>query len=417
MIEYLLPLQSEATDEDLDTRLNRVSTAPGSQPFASSRVAFVAELSRRILADRAFREHRELMAMAHWFRQVNLKTLERDFLAGQEGDKLFVRRGVVFHIAPSNVDSVFIYSWLLSLLCGNANIARVSRRRSAQMQAFFAHTASLLQQEAFRSLRDTNLVLSYAHDAGITERISSRCHLRVVWGGDRTIADIRAVALPPLATELVFANRFSMALLNSDAVLSLDAAAMTSLVQRFYNDAFWFNQQACSSPRVVIWAGSQAATTTARSKFWPALGEQVRLHQPENLPAQVMDRATALFRVAHGHSDARADTQAGAMPSRIWIGRLNELDRASHEGNGLFIEMNIPDLAGLNDLLSSRDQTIAHFGFDRNDWLAVMPNLPPHAADRIVPVGNALTFSPVWDGVNLLRSFTREIQVTCSLTQ
>ncbi|CAE6810007.1 hypothetical protein R69927_00138 [Paraburkholderia domus] len=417
MTEYFLSPQPEAADEDLDARLDRVASAPGSQPFADSRVAFVAELSRRILTDRAFREHPELMAMAHWFRQANINTLGSDFLDGQEGDKVFARRGVVFHIAPSNVDSVFIYSWLLSLLCGNANIARVSRRRSAQMQAFFAVAASLLQQEVFRPLRDANLVLSYDHDAGITERISSHCHLRVVWGGDHTIAGIRAVPLPPLAAELVFANRFSMAVLNSEAMLSLDAAAMAHLAQRFYNDAFWFNQQACSSPRVVIWTGTEAASTTARSKFWPALAEQVGLHRPENLPAQVMDRATTLFRVAHGHSDARAETQPGAMPSRIWIGRLNEVDRASHEGNGLFIETNIPDLASLNDLLSSRDQTIAHFGFDRNDWLALLPSLPPHAADRIVPVGNALTFSPVWDGVNLLRSFTREIQVTCSLTR
>lgn len=351
------------------------------------------------------------MAMAHWFRTANLNHLREDFRSGEGPARAFQRRGVVFHIAPSNVDSVFIYSWLLSLLCGNANIARVSRRRTVQMQAFFQAASSLLDGGKFPSVRAANLVLSYDHDESITERLSRQCHLRVVWGGDNTIQRIRAIPLPPLASELAFANRFSMAVINADALLQLDDAGLTQLAQAFYNDAFWFNQQACSSPRVVVWAGEANALNEAGARFWRAVETQVEQKDPENTAAQVMDRTTTLFRLAHEHEWSQTETPPGALPSRIRVANLLEYDRACHDGNGLFIELAIPTLADLPAMLTSRDQTIAHFGITESEWRSLLPALPPHAADRIVPIGQALTFSTVWDGVDLLRSFTRQIQL------
>lgn len=415
MMDYLLSPSPDVGHHDLDNVLHRIAMAPGTAPFADELLAFVGTLSRQLLTDRAFRQHPELMAMAHWFRPANLKTLRTDFLSGQRGNRVFVRRGIVFHIAPSNVDSVFIYSWLLSLLCGNGNIARVSRRRSAQMQAFFQSTASLLRKDEFAFLRESNLVLSYDHDDAITGKLSAHCQLRVVWGGDHTVASVRAIPLPALAGELAFANRFSMAVLNSGAVQALDEASLSVLAQNFYNDAFWFNQQACSSPRVVVWTGTPQACLVARKRFWAAVVEEVSRRQPENQPAQVMDRTTTLFRIAQAHDVATAETPLGALPSRITLANLTEGDRQCHDGNGLFLELELSALQDVAGLLTSRDQTIAHFGFRRDDWLGLAQHLPAHAADRIVPIGKALAFSPVWDGVNLLQSFTREVHIEDSL--
>lgn len=410
MIDTLLP---RAVGSDLDSLLVQLTAVRGNMPFNDQVMDFVGTLSRTVLVDRNFREHPELMAMAHWFRPASLRELRANFLAGNEGRQdVFVPRGVVFHIAPSNVDSVFIYSWLLSLLCGNANIARVSRRRSPQMRAFFDVTAAILERKEYRSLREGNLALSYDHDTALTERLSTHCHLRVIWGGDKTIRQIRILPLPPLATELVFANRFSLAIINAEALLELDAEGLRAIAHGFYNDAFWFNQQACSSPRTVVWVGEAGSTQRARTVFWPVVSEQVRRRQPENLPAQVMDRTTSLFRLAHDHVHARAETLPGSLPSRILVPKLKEEDRDTHDGNGLFIEVDTPSLDEVVPMLASRDQTIAYFGFERKDWLSLLHRLPPHAADRIVPIGSALAFSPVWDGVNLLRSFTRELNIS-----
>lgn len=404
MIDYLLAPATDA--RDLDARLDAVAAAPGAAPFDERRVAFVAELSRAVLLDRRFREFPELMAMAHWFRAASLADLRATLTGGP-----FVRRGLVFHIAPSNVDSVFIYSWLLSLLCGNANVARVSRRRTLQMSAFFETTGTLLARDDYRAIGAGNLVVSYDHDAAVTQAIGARCHLRTIWGGDATIAAIRAVPLPALASELAFANRFSLAALAAGAVLGLDADGLAALARAFYADAFWFNQQACSSPRAVVWIGTHDDCARARERFWPALAAELAARGHENPASHVMDRATTLFRLAHARRASAAQTAIGALPTRLVVDDLDAQDRAVHDGNGVFLELDRPDLAGVAALLASRDQTIAHYGFDRGDWLAVLPMLPPHAADRIVPIGQALAFGAVWDGVDLLRAFTRQIDI------
>ena len=404
MTDYLLAPASDTNE--LDTRLDAAARAPGAAPFDAHRVAFVAELSRAVLLDRRFREFPELMAMAHWFRAANLRELGARLDGG-----MFVRRGLVFHIAPSNVDSVFIYSWLLSLLCGNANVARVSRRRTPQMAAFFETVGALLARDDYRSIGAGNLVVSYDHDAAVTQAIGARCQLRVIWGGDATIAAIRAVPLPALASELAFANRFSLAALSARAVLDVDIDGLAALARAFYADAFWFNQQACSSPRAVVWIGTGDDGARARERFWPVLAAELTARGHENPASHVMDRATTLFLLAHAKRTSTAQTAIGALPTRLLVDDLDAQDRAVHDGNGVFLELDRPDLSGLAPLLASRDQTIAYFGIDRDDWLGLLPLLPPHAADRIVPIGQALAFGAIWDGVDLLRAFTRQVDI------
>ena len=405
MIEYLLPAGPSDDDATLEPRLEALATAPGLMPFAPLVVDFVAALSRRVLTDRRFRAHPELMALAHWFRASRLNELR----ARLPNDGTHLRRGVVFHIAPSNVDSVFVYSWLLSLLCGNSNVVRVSRRRSAQMRVFLELVDGLLRESAWQPVAARNVVLSYDHDAQITRRLSAACHLRVVWGGDATAERIRAVPLPALASELVFANRFSMAVLNARTVAGTDAGSLGSLVDAFCADALWFDQQACASPRAVIWVGDRAACTAARLRLWPAVERCLAANPPSGPPASAMDRATTLFLLASGRAGAAAPVPPGAYPARLEVDRLTAQDRRLHDGHGLFLELERATLADVVSLLDSRDQTIGCHGFGREDWLPLLASLPPHAADRIVPVGQALAFDVVWDGVDLLRAFTREV--------
>ncbi|TXG98157.1 MAG: hypothetical protein E6R09_11725 [Rhodocyclaceae bacterium] len=417
MIETLLsPMQDSASDAAVEPCIERLKALPGRMPFDAVGMSFVGQLSRQLLINKVLREYPELMAMAHWFRAASLPDLRMQLLGGdgESVSNVFLPRGVIFHIAPSNVDSVFIYSWLLSLLCGNINIARVSRRRSRQMQVFFEHVKGLLASSEFAHLAQTNWVLSYDHDAQLTEQLSSVCQMRVVWGGDETVSLVRKIPLPPLSAELAFANRFSMAVLNSDAVCDLDEPGLTELTRRFYNDAFWFNQRACSSPKIVWWIGERDAVKEARERFWSALSEHVGQQQPENEPAQVVNRLTNSFLVINAHDRAQLQSDAGALPARISIERLRELDRRLHDGQGLFLELQRPSLSDLIPELRSRDQTLAHFGFARAELLTMLAGLPARAVDRLVPVGEALAFNAVWDGVNLLRAFTREVQIRCA---
>lgn len=86
---------------------------------------------------------------------------------------------------------------------------------------------------------------------------------------------MRSLPLPPLATELVFPNRNAWALLDAQTVCEAGEDALKQATSAFHNDTFWFGQQACSSPRAVLWIGSAAQVEAARARFWPALDAEL----------------------------------------------------------------------------------------------------------------------------------------------
>ena len=75
--------------------------------------ASVAGFSAFLLKQNTVREYPEIIALAFWFRQAHLAQISAAIPTEIKNKK--VHR--VFHIAPANVDTVFMYSVLLSILC------------------------------------------------------------------------------------------------------------------------------------------------------------------------------------------------------------------------------------------------------------------------------------------------------------
>ena len=103
-------------------------------------------------------------------------------------------QGLVFHIAPGNADTVFVYSWALAALAalaGNRNAVRVSERGGAATEAVLSALAQSLDQ-ADPVVAGTQRIVSYDHlDEAATAELSAACDLRVLWGSDQAITDIR----------------------------------------------------------------------------------------------------------------------------------------------------------------------------------------------------------------------------------
>ena len=72
---------------------------------------------------------------AFWTRRAALTKLAASFAARVPNNTLARPRGLVFHLPPQNVETVFLYSWVLSYLAGNANIVRLPHEISARMRA------------------------------------------------------------------------------------------------------------------------------------------------------------------------------------------------------------------------------------------------------------------------------------------
>jgi len=76
---------------------------------------FIQTISSRLLSDRKYREYPELIAMAFWMRKSNLIRLKKIFEERHSNHgNLIKARGLVFHIAPSNVNTIFLYSLVSS---------------------------------------------------------------------------------------------------------------------------------------------------------------------------------------------------------------------------------------------------------------------------------------------------------------
>ncbi len=400
-------------DVSLSDVLHRLGALRPWRPFDQRLVEFVARLSRNLLADPRIREFPELAALGHWFRKARLMEMARTHGSGYQGG-VRLGRGLAFHIAPANVDSVFMYSWLLSLLAGNSNIVRVSQNASPQQALLVNLLRGLCADNDFADVAARIVLVTYPHEREITRQLSQACAVRLVWGGDATVDEIRSIHLRPTATELCFPDRFSLAAINASAILELDEKALLNLVHGFYNDAFWFAQQACSSPRMVTWIGEPGDVKLARDRFWPVLAAEVVRRHPENSSAMVMSRLGAAFESAAALPAVPALSTALAAYPLVLNTNCSDFGvlRYTHCGNGFFFQQTLEALIDLAPRLTDKDQTLSVFGFGTEQIADFISQLPARAIDRIVPIGKALDFDVIWDGQDFISSLTRQVVVS-----
>ena len=124
---------------------------PAGQPFSQERINFLDEVSKRLLADKEAKSYSDVVTFAFWIRRANMEKEKRRFLA--EG-RLRMGRGLVFHIAPSNVAVNYAYSFAVSFVLGNANIVRLPSKAFPQVDAINWAIQAVLKEEGYKKWRD-----------------------------------------------------------------------------------------------------------------------------------------------------------------------------------------------------------------------------------------------------------------------
>ena len=89
----------------------------------------------------------------------------------------------------------------------------------------------------------------------LTKNFSSICDARLIWGGNQTIADIKKFETKAKNIDIPFADRYSISLINSEKFLKLSEFKVKNLIKDFYNDTYVVDQNACSSPHLILWKG------------------------------------------------------------------------------------------------------------------------------------------------------------------
>ncbi len=387
---------------DLNDLLARLTSAAAVPPFDSSRQEFVSDLARRL--GRRSASHPESRALAYWMRRAEITRMAAAFAELGSAQLVLQPRGTVFHVPPANVDTIFVYSWAISVLLGNRNIVRMSSRATHQSNLILDVINEVLADHPGVAM--SNAMITYGHDDAITATVSQRCDTRVIWGGDATVNRIRAVALPPHATELAFADRFSFAAISTAAYLALDNAGRDSLAERFFNDTYFFDQMGCSSARLLVWVG---APTSADHDFRQRLRSIVR-KKGYDVPA-----AVAISKLAQAYS-GMIEGGAVAVDVRDNALTLLSVERFPHTrgqfcGGGFLYELQVENLGDIAADIRRADQTLAVFGIPHAELRDFVDRLAGRGVDRIVPIGSALEFSRYWDGYDLFAEFTRKVTI------
>lgn len=393
--------------ESPEAALVRMSALPRLRPFDERACAFVKRFATVLLADAGVRAHPDILAFAFAMRGARIRELQTAFESGLGARVVPRSRGLAVHFAPSNVDTVFAYSWFLSMLSGNANVVRLSRRRNAAADVLVAHIATVLREPEFAPLAERSLVLTYDHDESVTARLSAACDLRVIWGGDAAVDAIRRAPLRPSAEEVVFADRFSLAALSADAILAMDESVLGSFVRDFRNDTLTFGQMGCSSPRCLVWVGESTACAAASARLGAALDSLLRGADAGAWSQPISARLASAYVMAT--SGVVSAVRVAMQPPLMWVdvSALPESLRDRHPGGGCFLQVSRARLIDMVDLVSPKDQTLVAHGFAPSELRELLEAPGCSGIDRVVPVGGALDFSHLWDGQDLLRRFTR----------
>jgi hypothetical protein len=406
-IRQLVPREEEVELGELLTGLSG-RCAASMPPFAPEITSFCAEFSRALFKDSEARRFPELQALAFWMRKAQLARLEEEFAVMGTGRSVLVPRGLVFHVPPANVDTIFIYSWLVAVLTGNRNIIRLSPRASHQTDVVRRIYIETLAGAGEGITRNTVMV-QYGHEREISEAISAAADVRVIWGGDTTVQTVRSVQLPPHAKELTFPDRYSFSAIHARNYLALDSGARRRLAQCFYNDTFWFNQMACSSPQLVIWCGTPRECTEASRSFYGHVQEQIADKAYASETGARLNKLTFACR-AILDQEVSGYTEYGNELVLLQLDNLPAL-RREHCGGGVLFQFYAGSLDELAGFVERRDQTLTYFGFPESELKRLARLLNGVGLDRLVPVGQALSFQRFWDGYDLFQELTRHVYI------
>jgi hypothetical protein len=210
----------------------------------------------------------------------------------------------------------------------------------------------------------------------------------------------------------VFPDRHSLAVLDAGSVAALDEAELESLSDRFFDDAFWFDQGGCSSPRLVLWQATPDPDETERAvqRFREGVLGAIRRRRYKVETGMALNKMAFATEVA-GRVGALHIESGSNEATWVRLAAISDYDRENC-GGGLFFEIVGHDIeSDLLTLIGPRDQTVTTFGLSRDVLMALARRANGRGVDRFVPVGRALAFDSTWDGAELLTEFSKRVVI------
>ena len=377
-------------------------------PFNSLVCNFFDELSKYILKNKKAKKYSDLMTFAFWCRLSNLQSMQSKILSQDHRIGL----GIIFHIAPSNVPINFAFSLAFGMLTGNSNIIKMSSKKFPQNDLLCSFIKTLFKKKKYLDLKNNNLIIQYeSKNKKITSEISNLCDGRIIWGGDKTINEIKKISTMPHNRDITFSDKYSICLIKAKNIIKLKKNELIKLISNFYNDTYFIDQNACSSPHLICWLGSNNDIEIAQKKFWDNL--LIFLKKKYLLEEiQSMDKYNKLHTDIIDYKKHLINFQN--YENYIYVLNIKNFpkDVSKLRGKyGYFFQYKSNNIKYLKKIINSKFQTLTYFGLDKDEIVKFILDNRIKGVDRIIPIGNSLDIGFHWDGYDIEKILTRHINV------
>tara|TARA_B100001123_G_C15230995_1_gene995163 strand:- start:22 stop:1209 length:1188 start_codon:yes stop_codon:yes gene_type:complete len=372
-------------------------------PFNENICNFLGDLSKELNFLPSSKTYPDIKTLAFWCRKQNIINLKKKF----SSNEIRVGLGLVFHITPSNIPTNFAYSLIFGLITGNSNIVKVPSQKFPQVKIICDSINKILKKK-HKKLRNKIAIIRYSENDSYTKKISSMCNARLIWGGDNSINNIRKFPLDQRAIDIAFADRYSFCVINTSEILKLSVNEIKRLAEKFYNDTYLVDQNACSSPHLILWLGKKA--DKARGKFWKILEDCVnKKYNLSNIAS--IDKYTQLCGNILSLKNIKNYKRYN---NSVYTVSLKKLDKNIHNLRGkwgYFYEYNISDLNKIKSCINNKYQTLTYFGLSKDILKNFILKNNLEGIDRIVPIGQALDISFFWDGYDINKILSRVVDL------
>lgn len=362
------------------------------------------ELSVAIRNDDEAKKYPDIVTFGFFCRKSNLQKLKQQYYSDDR-----IGRGLSFHIAPSNVPINFAYSFAAGLLAGNPCIVRASSKNFEQTRII---SRLLYQLKKESDIKKYLAVIGYDHDKEMTDYFSALASTRIIWGGDITIQEIRKSPIQPRCSEITFADRYSICVVHAKNLMNIEN--LEPVFRSFYNDTYLYDQNACSSPRLLYWVGSEDKVEQAKILFWN--GMQMYLSNRYSVePVIAIDKLMKDYKAAI-EIPGTIIKKTNNVIHRIVVNVLPENLSDYVCPGGSFVEYASEGLDALLPVITDKYQTMTYIGFEGRELADWVIKNGLSGIDRIVPVGKAADFTLTWDGYNLIDCLSRNVYYERSRT-
>ena len=373
-----------------------------SEPFNNQSLNFLSDFSKELKKEKKNYKYPDLIYLIFWTSYKKIKEVKEKFIS----KNIRLGRGLIFHICPSNVPTNFIYSFFFGLLSGNSNIVKVPSKIFAEKNIILSTINKLFNKKKYLGLKNSNFFIQYNEKIEKTRKISSICDGRTIWGGDKTINEVRKIWIPERAVELTFADRYSLSILDLNKLTKIKGQEIKLICKKFFYDTYMMNQSACNSPHFVFWVGKK--NNNFQQRFWKeinniakkkfVLDENIAVNKYSNLIKNMID-------------------QKDFQDIKIFKNYLYVINPNKNIKNienvrgisGIFFQKNITNIIELKKFITKKCQTVTYFGLNKKQIKSFLLKNNLLGIDRVVPIGKALDINFIWDGYDVIESLSRII--------